>query len=142
MKKEEIQQRFMELQNMEEQIKLIQQHILTMNRQIIELNMLENSLDEIKGTEVNTDILIPLGSGIFTKAKLLDNKEVVMGVGANVSVKKTILEAKKVIKNQVEEMQKIMGQAEEQLQQIAVEAQHIQKDLTSEIEKNEKENDN
>ena len=138
MKKEEIQQRFMELQNMEEQIKLIQQHILTMNRQIIELNMLENSLDEIKGTEVNTDILIPLGSGIFTKAKLLDNKEVVMGVGANVSVKKTILEAKKVIKNQVEEMQKIMGQAEEQLQQIAVEAQHIQKDLTSEIEKSEK----
>lgn len=142
MKQEELQQKFMELQTYEEQIKLIQQQVGTLAQQVMELNMLENSLGELKDVKKETEILVPLGSGIFTKAKLLNTEEVIMGVGYKIHVKKTISDAKKIVKDQTVEMNKIMQQAEEQLQHIALEAQHIQQDIASEMEKSQKENAN
>lgn len=135
MKNEEIQKKYLELQNFEEQVKLIQQHVIQLNQQIMELSVLESSLDEIKETKVGSEVLVPLGSSIFTKAKLLNNKEVIMGVGVNINIQKSISEAKKVVRDQITEMQKMMKPAEEQLQHIAIEAQQIQQDLASSIEK-------
>ncbi|RLG70247.1 MAG: prefoldin subunit alpha [Candidatus Iainarchaeum archaeon] len=51
---------------------------------IRETQATQDALNEIKKTKKLTNILVPLGSGIFAYAKLADTSEVKMEIGGNV----------------------------------------------------------
>ena len=88
----DLQQKYLEFQILTEQIPKIQQQIVSLNQQIMELKLLKDSLNKVKNIKANTKSLIPLSPNIFTKAEIKDNKEVLVSVGSNILVKKTIPE--------------------------------------------------
>jgi prefoldin alpha subunit len=61
---------------------------------------------------------VPIGGGSFVKAKLESSDKVIVGMGAGVSIEKTIAEAKTTIQNRINDMEKTMTSLRQQLIQV------------------------
>ncbi|MBW2996240.1 prefoldin subunit alpha [Candidatus Woesearchaeota archaeon] len=129
-KQQQLQQKYMEMQMLSQQMQQAQKQIEMVNNQINELNLTKEALDDISKTKEGTEIRVPLASGIFIKANLTDNKDVIVNVGAGTSVKKTIPEARKLIDDQLKEITDFARESEANLNQLAAKAQTIEKELT------------
>lgn len=132
---EQIQQKYIELQLLNQQIQQIQEQMTSLETQILEMQNLTKSLDEVKKIKKGSEIFVPLGAGIFVKANLQDSKEVLMNVGADVSVKKTIPDSKEVVKTQIEQMKNLMEQLEGALQKAAIQSQALQQEIAESTKK-------
>ena len=129
MTKEELQRKYFEFQLLDQQLKQIQEQIFLIQQQIQELESLNANVDSISTTEKKSEILSPLGAGVFIKTELKENKEVLMNIGAKTAVLKTIPDAKKLIALQVNELKRIDMQLNEQLQQGALRASALQEEV-------------
>ena len=88
MGKEELQEKYIELQMIEQQMKQIQKQAQLVDSQMNELAVAHQALDDIKKTKPGTKILVPISNGIFAKAEIKDNEDLIVNVGANVIVNK------------------------------------------------------
>jgi len=128
-KETDIQKKYLEIQTKEHQIQKAQEQLINISHHIQELIKIEATIDEIKKTKEGTEILVPLGTGIFAKANLKDNKELVLGVGSKVHVSKDVDETKKIISNQIRNMEDLALEVEHSLHDISGQVQDIQQDL-------------
>jgi len=128
-KNKELQQKYLELKSLEQQINHSQQQISILNKQIIEFKNLSDNLIKIKQTKKDTEMFSPLGAGIFLKAELKDTQNVIMNVGSNTFILKTVDEASDLIKRQVEELGSIINQLELNLQELVMHAQKLEQEI-------------
>ncbi len=117
MTNKELQEKYLQIQFLEQQLAQLQQQISIVEQQIMDFKQVENSLDNLSKTKKNTKLLSSLGLGIFLETRLENNKEVLMNVGSRVVVKKPIQEAKRVLKNQTEDLKETLKKLQEQLNQ-------------------------
>lgn len=129
MKEEEKKKKYVELHILQQQLQQLQQQIVSLQQQVHELGSLSESLEEIKGVEKGTEILAPLGSGIFIKTKLEDSGEVVMNVGAKTAVVKNIEEAKKLVDEQIDEIRDVIAKMEHEMEKALVYANKVQEEV-------------
>ena len=73
----------------------------------------------IEKEKENTELLVPIGGSSYVKVKLADSNKVIIGVGAGVSVEKTMQEAKATLKERLDELEKTMNSAQQQFSQVA-----------------------
>ncbi|MBS3145325.1 prefoldin subunit alpha [Candidatus Woesearchaeota archaeon] len=137
-KEANIQRKYIEIQTKEHQIQKAQEQLINISHHIQELIKIEVALDEIKKTKKGTEMLVPLGSGIFARADLKDNNELLLGVGSKVHVSKDIDETKKIISNQIRNMEDLAMEVEHGLLDISDQVQIIQQDLLKIVEDNKK----
>ncbi len=135
---QEIQQKYMELQMLTAQLKQAQQQIEMFTQQIAEMGKVKESLEEISASKAGTDILSPLGAGIFVKAKLESAEEVVMNVGGEIAVNKSFKEAIEMVDSQVAEMGHIIEEIKAGFQDGASRVQGMQAELQKLITQNQK----
>jgi prefoldin alpha subunit len=128
-KKEKLQEFHLKLQFLYEQIKEIEKQNQIFNNQVAELTLTAQSLDDFKNIKERTEILVPLNQGIYAKAELKNNKELLVNVGSNVSVKKNIEDTKKLITDQVEEIKKLQQQMALNLQKLTSQAGLIEEEI-------------
>jgi len=126
-----VREKYMEIKLLEQQFGQIKQQITNLELQLIELKRLNESLEDLSKVKKNSEILVPLGGGIFSKAELKDDKDFFMNVGANIVVKKSREEAKKILDKQIKELESIFVQTEEQLNGIALQLHVGQQELQS-----------
>lgn len=84
------------------------------------------AVEALEDAEVGQEILVPIGSGSFIHGKLASKENVVLNVGAGVSIEKSIDEARELLKlrkNEVLEGSKKLGDV---LAKIDQEMQKIQ----------------
>ena len=134
MSEELLNRKRMEFQMLMQQVSAIQSQLEAISNQVLELNMLVDSLDEIEKTEKGTEILVPLGAGIFTEANISNPKEVIMNVGSKVTVPKTTAEAKETVITQIKELEKIIIHLENEFTSDNMKAQRLQEELQSLME--------
>ncbi len=134
MKKEEQQKKLIELQIINQQLTQLQQQLTSLETQANDIKNLQNSLEEIEKTKVGNKILAPLSSGVLVDTELKNNKEVIMALGSNITVKKPISEARKIIKDQEKQLELILHQLKHDLQQYTMVAFQLEKEL-SQVEK-------
>jgi len=125
----EINNKYLELQMVDQQLKQLNQQLVTLDNQLLELQRLEENLEDMSKTKKDTEILVALGGGIFSKAELKDNKKVLMNVGADIIVEKDIPASKKVISDQIDQMKDAVKQFEQEFQALAMNSQIIQQDI-------------
>ncbi len=132
-KKEEdaqvMQQNYMEMQMLDQQLKQIQQQLHAVEQQSMEVEFVIDALGNISKVEVGSDILVPLSSGIFVKAKLQDNKELIVNVGGNTTVNKPVPEVQEMLKRQVKELGKVKKDLADKFTEFANKMQTIQTEL-------------
>ncbi len=83
-----------------------------------ELGSANMTLEGLEKEEKDASLFVPIGGGSYIKAKLEDKNKVVYGVGAGVSIEKTLVEAKEGISNRISEINKTRLSLEQQLTQI------------------------
>ncbi len=132
--KKELQQKYVELQLLDEQIKEVQNHMVHFDQQISEVITVRNALEQLNDVRDGGDALVPIANGIFAKAKLFNLKELIVNVGANVAVEKSIDEAKKLLDEQSVEIQAIRARIAGQLDQLASKAQVLQAEMMKMME--------
>lgn len=103
-KEKEMQEKYMEFQMLDRQIKQVQGQIEQLESQINELVYLQQSLAEMKDVKVGKEMFVPLGAGIFINAELKNNSEVLVNVGGGVIVKKPIAGAAQILENNIKEL--------------------------------------
>ena len=126
--KNDFQKKYIEFQLIQENLKQIHQQINSVEGQLLELKNIQESLDSLGKVEKGKDLLVPLGSGIFSKANLKENKEVLMDIGDDVFVSKNIDDAKKLVEDQRLQLEGIKNKLQEDMSEFKVKLIDLQKE--------------
>jgi len=89
------------------------------NAAITDLTYANMTLDGISAEKENAELLVPIGGNTYVKAKIADTNKIIVGVGAGVSVEKTLPDAKVTLKERLDELEKTMNAAQQQFSQVA-----------------------
>lgn len=123
------QQQFMELQVLAQQINQLHQQSQMIQQQFAELKALKENLADLEQTKPNTNSFSLLGAGIFIESEVKNTKHVLMNVGSQVLVKKTITQAKELIQHQEKEVENILINIEHQIHETTNKAQQLESEL-------------
>ncbi len=116
---EEVRKLSMELRYFEQTAEGLQQRVSMLNAAITDLSYANETLDNVEKEKENAEMLVPIGGSNFVRVKLATPDKVIVGMGAGVSIEKTLPEAKTIVKERMEELQKTQVSAQQQLMQIA-----------------------
>jgi prefoldin alpha subunit len=126
---EAAQQYYMQFQQLQQHIKQTQHQLEGIEQHMMEAVVAKNGIDELQKAKVGSEMLVPITSGIFVKASLLNNSEVLMNVGGKTVVSKDFKKAKMLLEGQIEEMQKAQEKLGNQLQQLIMQAKAIEQEM-------------
>jgi prefoldin alpha subunit len=116
---EELRKLSVEMRFLEQTAETLQQRISMMNAAMTDLTYASMTLEDVEKEKEDVELLVPIGGSAYVKAKLADPDKVVVGLGAGVSIEKTLQEAKAIVKERLDELQKTMVSAQQQFAQVA-----------------------
>jgi prefoldin alpha subunit len=116
---EELRRLSLEMRYLEQTAETLQQRIGMVNAAITDLAYANMTLDGIEKEKESAELLVPIGGSAYVKVKLADSNKVIVGMGAGVSVEKTLQEAKTILKERLDELEKTMNSAQQQFTQVA-----------------------
>ena len=116
---EELRRLSVEMRYLEQTAQALQQRISMVNAAITDLTYANATLDGIEKEKENIEMLVPIGGSSYVKVKLADSNKIIVGMGAGVSVEKTLPEAKVVLKERLDDLEKTMNSAQQQFSQVA-----------------------
>jgi prefoldin alpha subunit len=115
---EELRRLSIEMRLLEQTAEAIQSRINMVNAVIADLTYASMTLEGLEKQKENAELLIPIGGNSYIKARLETPDKVTVGIGAGVSVEKTLQEAKEIIKRRLEEMEKSRVTLQQQFSQV------------------------
>jgi prefoldin alpha subunit len=116
---EELRKLSVEMRFLEQTAETLQQRMNMMNAAITDLTYANMTLEGIEQEKENAELLVPIGGSAYVKVKLANLDKVVVGIGAGVSIEKTLPEAKAIVKERLDELEKTMRSAQQQFAQVA-----------------------
>lgn len=119
-------EKLLELQNLDSQIKQVEDQMVQIEEQILEVANLIESLKEISNVKKGEEILVPVANGIFLKAKIEDTENLKVNVGSGVVVDKTLNETIDMLKTQIKNIEQYKDEMFAQLQQMINHASQLQ----------------
>ncbi|MBI4142180.1 prefoldin subunit alpha [Candidatus Woesearchaeota archaeon] len=129
-----LQEKYLEFQLLERQIKQVQAHLEQLEQQMTEMVVLQHNLGEMKDVVVGKELFVPLGSGVFVNASLKDNKEVLVNVGAGVVVKKSCDDAVVILAQHIGELRSAQEERAHLLDELSHRAGSIEQELAGLVE--------
>ena len=116
---EELRKLSVEMQYLEQTADTLQQRLQMLNAAITDLSFANMTIEGLEKEKENAEMLVPIGGSSYVKMKLASSDKVVLGIGAGVSVEKTLPEAKAMLKERLDELEKSAEAAQNQFSQIA-----------------------
>jgi prefoldin alpha subunit len=126
---QKIQELYVEFQLLTQHLKQLQQQHALLQQQMLEMVASVQSLEDIAKVKEGTEILVPLSSGVFTKAKIADTTNLIVNVGANAAVSKTAPQAKELMEKQLEDSAQLSAKISAQLEKFSKKAVALQSQL-------------
>jgi len=93
------------------------------------LFLAKTTLENLEKLEVGDEILVPIGGDSFLKAKIMDKDRVIIGIGAGVTVEKTLKEAVSLVDGRTVELGRARADMEKQLAQVMERMEYIRGEL-------------
>jgi len=116
---EEILRRLMvELRLLEGTAEALQIRLNLVNATLTELNLARITLEGVEKEKGEVPLFVPIGSGSYVQAKLANSDKVILGIGAGVTIEKTIGEAKETVGNRIANFEKARATLQQQLIQV------------------------
>ena len=116
---EELRKLSMEMRYLEQTAETLQQRINMVNAAVNDLTYANMTLEGIEKEKENAELLVPIGGSAYIKTKILDTNKIIVGIGAGVSVEKSLVDAKTTLKERLDELEKTMNVAQQQFSQVA-----------------------
>ncbi len=92
-----------------------------------ELNYAKMTLEGLEKEKEDVPLFVPIGGGSYIRAKLESAEKIIVGMGAGVSVEKSLSKAKETVGNRIAQLEKTRGMLQQQLTQVA---QKMEEDQT------------
>ncbi|MBU7018760.1 MAG: prefoldin subunit alpha [Theionarchaea archaeon] len=122
----------MNIQILQEQAKILASNVEMLSMYLQELATAKLTLDGIKNLTKGDEILVPIGASSFVRARIDDTSMVIAGIGANVSVDRTIDDASKnleeriaLIEAKIKENQENYMNVAERLEELTAQARTL-----------------
>ncbi|HLN46003.1 MAG: prefoldin subunit alpha [Chloroflexota bacterium] len=116
---EELRRLSVEMRYLEQTAETLQQRLSMLNAAITDLSYANMTLDGVEKEKENSELLVPIGGSSYVKMRLASSDRVIVGLGAGVSVEKSVPEAKEMLKERLGELEKSAQAAQQQFTQIA-----------------------
>lgn len=116
---EELQKLGIEMRLLEQTAEALQSRMTMVNTAANDLLYAQATLQGLEKEAEKSEILVPIGGTSYIRAKLDNLDEVIVGMGAGVSVEKTREEAKEIIKKRLEDLDKTRKSIQQQYTQVA-----------------------
>ena len=116
---EEARKLSMQLRYFEQTAEALQQRLSMLTAALTDLTYANMTLEGLEKEKENSEMMVPIGGGSYINVKLASAEKVVVGMGAGVSIEKTLPEARSIVKERIEELQKTQLSAQQQLNQIS-----------------------
>ena len=117
---------YLKLQQAHHDLQQMQEHLQILERQQTELSFMDHSLGEFKGVKPGSEILVQLASGIFARAEVKSIEPLLVNVGAGVVVEKNLEETKRILKDQVADLQRVSLDMQQKFMSLVAEFQKLQ----------------
>jgi len=108
----------LESRYLEETITELQSRIKMTNSAITELRVSNLTLEGLEKEKKGAQLFVPIGGGSYAKAKLETTKNVIVSIGADVAVEKTVKEAKAELEARIAEMENARELLGQQFKQV------------------------
>lgn len=118
-REEELRRISIELRLLEQTAEAMQSRIEMVNAVMTDLTYANMALEGLEKEKENSELLVPIGGNSFIKARLENPDKLIVGMGAGISVEKTMQEAKEIIKKRLENTEKTRLSLQQQLAQVA-----------------------
>jgi prefoldin alpha subunit len=115
---EELRRLNIEMRLLEQTAEAVQSRVNMINAVITDLTYATMALEGLEKEKENTELLVPVGGNSFVKARLENVDKLIVGIGAGVSVEKTLPETKEIIKKRMEELEKSRMSLQQQFSQV------------------------
>jgi len=107
-----------ELRILEGTAEALQARLNLVNAALTELNFARMTLEGVEKETPDAPLFVPVGGGSFIQAKLESADKVIVGVGAGISIERTMAEAKQTVQNRIGELEKNRVSLQQQLVQV------------------------
>jgi len=115
---EELRRLSVEMRILEQTAEALQSRISMVNAVITDLTYANMTLEGLEKQKENAELLVPIGGNSYIKARLEDPDKVTVGIGAGVSVEKTLQEAKEIIRKRLDDLEKSRTSLQQQFSQV------------------------
>jgi len=88
-----------------------------------------SGLGELMNAKIGVNLLVPVSEGIFAKASLSDHKTLLVNVGSNVVVEKTIEETRNLLQDRNQELKEHREELKKQNGELIEAATALQDEL-------------
>ncbi|MBT4651698.1 prefoldin subunit alpha [Candidatus Woesearchaeota archaeon] len=133
-KQENQQQKYLQLQMLQQQIEQISQNAELMNQQLTEIDDSQEALKQLQETPEGNEILTPIANGIFIKAAIKNTEKLTINVGADVAIEKTAPEVITMLDGHKEELHKNLVEINTVLESLSEQATEIYNSLEEKVE--------
>jgi prefoldin alpha subunit len=116
---EELRKLSFEVRILQGEAEALQSRINMVNAVMSDLTYANMTLDGLGKRKGDAELLVPIGGSSYIKAKLQAPDKVVVGMGAGVSVEKTLQESKAIVNKRLEDLEKTMVSLQQRFRQVA-----------------------
>jgi prefoldin alpha subunit len=131
---EQIQQKYMQFQMIQQQLEEVNQHLGMLNEQSSELDISIEAVKQIAKTKLDNEFLASVANGIFIKGELKDNEKLIVNVGMNTTVEKTIPEVVVLLEEQKKEIIARIAETDSIMMKMNSEAMKLFKEVEEEVQ--------
>jgi prefoldin alpha subunit len=107
-----------ELRILEGTAEALQSRINLVNAALTEFRVAKMTLEGLEKEKEDAPLFVPIGGGSYIKAKLESAEKMIVGLGADVAVEKTLSEAKENLGNRIEDLEKTRTSLWQQLNEV------------------------
>jgi len=114
----EVQNAMMVYQLLQGQLEQLKQQGAHVQSRFAEVETTRLGLEEMKDLKDETEILIPLGSGVYSTEKHMKNSTLLVDLGAGVMIKKTPQEALEIIEKKKTDVEKLTTKLQQEMTSV------------------------
>jgi len=103
---------------LEEAATELQSRIGMMNAALAELRVSSMTLEGLGEEKKGSQLFVPIGGGSYVKARLESAEKVVVGIGADVAIEKSVKKAKEELETRISELEKTREALGQQFNQV------------------------
>jgi len=107
-----------ELRMLEGTAEALQSRVNLVNAALTELRVSSMTLEGLEKEKKDAQLFVPIGGGSYIKARLGSADKVVVGIGADVALERTMKEAKENLGNRIAELEKTRTSLGQQFAQV------------------------
>ena len=119
------------IQLLQEQAKILASNVEMLSMYHQELTTSKLTIEGLKTLKKGDEILVPVGASSFIRARIDDTEKVIVGIGADVSVDRTIEEAAKNLEERISSTEERIRENQENYMKVAARIE----ELTAEVRK-------